>query len=559
MIKKYGKETLSGRLKSTMITTSLLALAVGGLSIAALKYSSIKYDNLFKEFGTERDNIGNTGYQYMSLKADVADWIMDGEHKTIDVHLKKHKQLLKENLDKFMSNMSGSDYDEMKVFEDLINEFLLKIEEVESLARQGKFDLAIKLFNDDIREINDKVDPLIDENFEWYDENGPKEVQKMATTATVINLMVFMFTAATVGISIMLGTKLRRDITNPVNELVSKTERLSHGDLSVKFSTDGKDEMSELSKSLARMTMNLNGIVKGIRAAAIQVNSGSKEISNSAQVLSEGSTEQASAVEQLTASVEQISAQTEQNAKNAVKAREFMLVAKEGAISGNELMGRMVTATEEIQKSSNDIANIIKVIDDIAFQTKMLALNANVEAARAGQHGKGFAVVADEVKNLAVRSADAVKETTQLIEGSIRKAEVGTELALATAESLKLIVNDVTEVTDLVSDIANASSEQALGIQQINIGISQVSDVVQTTSATAEQSASSSQELAGQAETLNMQVGKFKLRDVNESANNEYEEYNPEVFSVIEGMGKKGRNKSDIKIDLDDDEFGKYM
>ena len=271
------------------------------------------------------------------------------------------------------------------------------------------------------------------------------------------------------------------------------------------------------------------------------------------QAISQGAAEQAGAIEELTASITQIAEQTRLNAQSANEASELTYGAKGGAERGNAQMKAMQQAMADINDSSQSIGKIIKVIDDIAFQTNILALNAAVEAARAGVHGKGFAVVAEEVRNLAARSANAAKETTALIEGSVKKTEAGTRIADETAKALINIVNGVEKAAQLVGEIAAASETQAGAITQVNGGIEQVSQVVQNNSATSEETAASSEELSSQAELLKSMVGRFTLK--KEAETKVPKGGNPESPKVTEEARAAA---SKPQIDLNDEEFGKY-
>ncbi|WP_420797228.1 methyl-accepting chemotaxis protein [Acetobacterium paludosum] len=300
-----------------------------------------------------------------------------------------------------------------------------------------------------------------------------------------------------------------------VDEITRTLEEIGRGNLDQNITQDYLGDFEAIKTALNEITTNLSTTMSDINIAAGQVEIGAQQISDGGQALSQGTTEQASSIEELTASIEEVAGETKKNAANANQANELTNTVRSHAVEGNEQMSEMVTAMVEINDSSKSISKIIKVIDDIAFQTNILALNAAVEAARAGQHGKGFAVVAEEVRSLAARSAEAAKETTGLIEGSIEKVAAGTKIADQTAESLRDILDQIEKVTTLVGNIAQASNDQASEIAQITQGIEQVSQVVQTNSATAEESAAASEELSGQAEMLKQMVDAFKIKNAN--------------------------------------------
>lgn len=305
------------------------------------------------------------------------------------------------------------------------------------------------------------------------------------------------------------------NIQSYINEISYVLTEIGDGNLELSIESDYKGDFIKIKNSLNTIIASLNEVIGNIGEAAEQVNAGARQVSDGSQVLSQGSTEQASSIEELSASITEIASQTKQNAINANQANELASDARAFADKGNEQMSGMLNSMTEINEASSNISKIIKVIDDIAFQTNILALNAAVEAARAGAHGKGFAVVAEEVRNLAARSAEAVKETTELIEGSVSKASTGTKIANETAQALKDIVGKISEAANLIEEIAEASNEQATGVAQIDKGIEQISQVVQNNSATAEESAAASEELSSQSEFLKEMVGHFKIKGLN--------------------------------------------
>ncbi len=259
------------------------------------------------------------------------------------------------------------------------------------------------------------------------------------------------------------------------------------------------------------ITKPLNRIIDGLRQSAAQVGSASGEISASSQQLAEGASQQAAAVEETSSSLEEMSSMTRQNADNSRQANDLMKSAVEVVGRANRSMTELTTSMDSITRASEETQKIIKTIDEIAFQTNLLALNAAVEAARAGEAGAGFAVVADEVRNLAMRAAEAAKNTAALIEGTVKEIRQGSDIAGRTNTDFNEVSIGIGKVGELVGEITAASQEQAQGIEQINKAVSEMDKVTQQNAATAEESASASEEMSAQADNLQNFVSELSM------------------------------------------------
>ena len=409
-------------------------------------------------------------------------------------------------------------------------------------------------------DIANQLEELADMGYSSAQSRDKAATEEMNSDVRNIILIALFLMA----VSSVTGFMFNQDVKKRLVQLGQSADRIAEGDLATEVVTSTGDELGDVAASFEIMRQRVHNVLLEINQGADQVAAGAHNVSDASVALSQGASQQAASVEQLSASIAEIASQTASNAQNAEKANDLTVGTKEKAQLGNEEMQEMLSAMEEINASSANISKIIKVIDEIAFQTNILALNATVEAARAGQHGKGFAVVAEEVRNLAARSAKAAKETTDMIEGSMEKVETGREIAHKTAEALNAIVGDVSSVADIVANIAKASNEQKLALEQINQGVQQVSQVVQANSSTSEEAATASQNLNQQADIMRANVGKFRL------SNNGGSFYGGNGSSAIQkpDLTSAGRQpavvpaKPGVKprtIALTDDEgFGKY-
>lgn len=438
---------------------------------------------------------------------------------------------------------------------DLVNDTLYIIEKIKEFGN-GYFDAEIKEFAGEKAIIKEDI-ISVQTSF----KNVYSDINRLIQSAIEGNLEFTLDTGKYVGqwkeTTEGLNTFIE-NVVNPIKETQNALNKFSEGDFSYRITNEYKGEfnnikqtvnytaetidsyISEISHTLSEISNknfdltidrnyvggfkqiqesvnliieNFNVLTKEIIKSAEQVSLGAKQISAFSTSIEQGATEQGVSVDKLTKIIEGISNQSGENAENSSRANNLALEAKNSANQGSKHMDGMLVAMNDINSASNEISNIIKVIDDIAFQTNILALNAAVEAARAGEHGKGFAVVAEEVRTLAVRSQQAAKETTELIERSVNKVEEGSKIANNTAIALHSIVKQIEEISKLANACASSSKEQEKEIDDITSGIKEISEVTHVNTSNSEDSSVASKELAKQAEIFYNVVSRFKLRD----------------------------------------------
>ncbi|MDP1976123.1 methyl-accepting chemotaxis protein [Undibacterium sp.] len=423
---------------------------------------------------------------------------------------------LKENEAEYARLASTSE--EKKQFEEYsksMGEYLQISEKIMALAREGNSKDAMSLMRGDSSKINTKVRGLVD-NMVKANVDGGVDAYKKGTEAYLASrTLIIAVLVASILLGMLLAYVIARIVSRPLQDALKVAQTVASGDLTSNIQSSTSDETGLLLQALKEMNQSLLQVVTEVRQGTDEIAAATKEIAEGNMDLSNRTENQASSLEETASSMEEITSTIKHNSDNARQANQLSHSASAVAQKGGDVVSQVVDTMGSINESSKKIVDIIAVIDGIAFQTNILALNAAVEAARAGEQGRGFAVVASEVRNLAQRSAGAAKEIKELINDSVDKVGQGTRLVDQAGETMKEVVDSVKRVSDIISEITAAGTEQSAGIEQINVAVTQMDQMTQQNAALVEEAAAAAGALQDQAQNLSRVVSVFKLDQTN--------------------------------------------
>ena len=389
--------------------------------------------------------------------------------------------------------------------------YVASFSQVDRLVQAGDRDAAVRILLSETLPAIDRLQANVDAL-----SSLQKKLADQAGAGAQADIRQTLWTLGAAGL-LMLGLGaaaawwLARSITQPIDRAVTVAEAVARGDLTAEVGSDARDETGRLLQALGAMTSSLRSVVQSVRQGSESIATGTGQIACGTADLSQRTEEQAANLQQTAASMEQLSATVRQSAEAARNASTLAQMATATARAGGDVVEKVVGTMDDITASSRKIADIIGVIDGIAFQTNILALNAAVEAARAGEQGRGFAVVASEVRSLAQRSAASAREIKTLIQASVDKVEVGSGLVGEAGRTMKEVVSQVAQASEVFAQISAAADEQTQGISQVNQAVTQLDQVTQQNAALVEESAAASDSLRVQAAQLVESVQVFRL------------------------------------------------
>jgi methyl-accepting chemotaxis protein len=442
----------------------------------------------------------------------------EAEAKSAEAELKKQAQQLASNMASMRAGLIKMGRPQMAAEVDVAIKAMASVDKSVGSVAGAKISLLAS--ENSMRASMDKLKATAVQQASVGEAQVKQMSQRQRDVASAVDARVSSSLAVILGISALIivattvmGWRTTRSITQRLNEAVRVAEEVSRGELTAVPTSRGSDETARLMNALSTMVGTLTGIVGNIRTAATQIDVGSNEISLGNQDLSVRTEQQASQLQQTAASIEELGATVRQNAESARHANSLAGDASKVAERGGVIVSEVVNTMGEIERSSQQIGEIVAVIDGIAFQTNILALNAAVEAARAGEQGRGFAVVAAEVRALALKSGDAARQVKAIVDTSVGKINAGSAQVRDAGSTMQDIVTQVRKVTDLIAEIARASSEQATSVGSVGQAVSQLDTLTQQNAALSEQGSAAAMSLRRQAEGLTQAIAAFQLQE----------------------------------------------
>lgn len=562
MKEKLKDLNIQKKLYNSFGITIAMFLVTVVIFIAGLVYIGIQFGNFYNYAYPLAQNTLNSRMAVQGSVKCVAVSMLTDDKATIEKFQEDavaYLEILETNLEELIELYRG-DTSRIEETQEYVKQAIAYYDEIAELQSAGRKEAALNKYMNEFGPVMTNVQ----NNFNAMDENTNQIADSTYYNArridTVIMIAAILISIAALMVTIYLAKIITEIMTKPIDELEAAAKEMADGSLNVDITYTSQDELGSLAASMKAMCHSVNEIVNDIgyvltelsdgnfsvdsmcpkqyigdytlvltsvrsirdtlnatleqiNDSADQVAYGSAQLSESAQLLAEGATEQAGAVEELTASIIDVNAMSDNNAKGAEAAYQKAFETGNEAVKSQSELAELTAAMQNISNTSLEIRNIIASIEDIASQTNLLALNASIEAARAGEAGRGFAVVADQIGKLATDSARAAVNTRQLISKSMEEIDNGSRITEKTVQSINDILAAMKEFADITKQVSVTSREQADMLKQVETGIEQIAGVVQNNSASAEETSATSQQLSSQAELLKQQVERFKLAD----------------------------------------------
>ncbi|GLC81284.1 HAMP domain-containing methyl-accepting chemotaxis protein [Lacrimispora brassicae] len=578
---------IGGKIICGFLLVAVIAGIIGAIGIVSLEHVGGSYNVAYSDTVTALECMERVSASFQEVRTDLLEMVLSSNKADKEAcveALTRHRGIIDDNLSKYKGTLEK--YKAEEVEEEL--KLIFQLESALNGFTEGRnrfisspaatdpehYMEAYSMLSDggELHTLGQAVEEMITVLVKYNQDYAKQQIDINDKLVASVKIIMYIGVLMGVVLAVLVGLFIARGISKRIGLMVEAADKLACGEVNVNIEANSRDEIGVLAQnfrrmsgtlklmitdaaylleeladgnftvyskaeesyvgdyfslldSMGKMRDTLSNTLKSIDVAADQVATGSDQVSSGAQALASGSTQQAASVEELSASIEKIAEQAAENSATVALASESVNQAGEDANAGNEHMEQLTAAMADIGSASDQIASITKVIEDIAFQTNILALNAAIEAARAGSAGKGFAVVANEVRNLAGKSAEAAKQTSDLIQASVSTVAKGTEITARTVQILQDVGTSALKVTESFGKIQQSSAEQAVAIKEIKQGLFQISAVVQTNAATAEENSATSEEMSAQAAALRGEVGKFKLAgDMGLSSVRSYEE-----------------------------------